>query len=786
MPKDEFNTVTVTNESQIRGVEFGGTQNTEFSFGGVKRSGINDSSDDELNDEIEEVKDTTKHEMSLQDQQDLIEQATESSNASAPSTAPASGSGATASTSGATASAASSGAATTGVATTAGASVASTVAAAGTVVVAALTVTTAAPILMSKATATLKHFEASESEIFYEVELKDVLEDEHYYAILKHDTYEKKQELTIEPEQEFVTGIFVDLEAECDYTFTVIEGETFDLTRELLSKTIRTEPVPIPEPAHEHTFSTEWTSDETYHWHASTCGHDEVSDKAEHTFGEWVTITESTTEEQGLKRRTCSVCGYVEEELLPLHVHTYSEEYEYDDTYHWHNSTCGHDVISTKEEHNYGEWVITTEAGVTTDGSKSRTCQDCGYVQTETIPMTGQSQIKAMTLSSTASFYENSISVTLDYIDDFNQYDKFELLLSDSSGFTFIYELNKESNGEAQWIEVSDFTDYIGPNTSDAGEMRPDEGGPDIMSNQTISYTFRYYIVNDSESHTFDSGSIVFEDPDYVPPFSYSGISFGYANFEDSTVQVTLSYTGNIDDVYALELQLMDDENEAECNATLIKTNTTQDVLMNDGLDLEHGTFSYTLTQYDIDMNPTILDSGDNITFTDINGNYSGVKDITFDEDGKGHALYNSVSGTFTVTVDYDDYYGYIASIALLLTNDAPTGEPLSNTFYLEMTDQPQVINCLEYMDLIQSGELTYELEYSVIGDEEHLAPAKSGTVTFADGATPQVTDITYGNIVYDGSYYLPFKFTKGEKNDSEAMDLYIRYGENGTGTRKQ
>ena len=100
MPKDEFNTITITNESQIRGVEFGGTQNTEFSFGSVKRSGINTSPDDELNDEIEEVKDTTKRELSLQDQQDLIEQATESSNASAPSTTPISDGGATASTAG--------------------------------------------------------------------------------------------------------------------------------------------------------------------------------------------------------------------------------------------------------------------------------------------------------------------------------------------------------------------------------------------------------------------------------------------------------------------------------------------------------------------------------------------------------------------------------------------------------------------------------------------------------------------------------------------------------------
>ena len=47
---------------------------------------------------------------------------------------------------------------------------------------------------------------------------------------------------------------------------------------------------------HEHTYSEEWSSDETYHWHAATCEHTgEVSDKAEHTFSNGV----------------CTVCHYV-------------------------------------------------------------------------------------------------------------------------------------------------------------------------------------------------------------------------------------------------------------------------------------------------------------------------------------------------------------------------------------------------------------------------------------------------------------------------------------------
>lgn len=48
-------------------------------------------------------------------------------------------------------------------------------------------------------------------------------------------------------------------------------------------------------PSHTHTYSEEWSHDDTYHWHAATCEHtNEISDKAEHIFTDTV----------------CSVCGY--------------------------------------------------------------------------------------------------------------------------------------------------------------------------------------------------------------------------------------------------------------------------------------------------------------------------------------------------------------------------------------------------------------------------------------------------------------------------------------------
>ncbi len=49
-------------------------------------------------------------------------------------------------------------------------------------------------------------------------------------------------------------------------------------------------------PVHSHSYDTaKWVVDDTYHWHAASCGHDLTIDKAEHTFGEEDNI--------------CAVCG---------------------------------------------------------------------------------------------------------------------------------------------------------------------------------------------------------------------------------------------------------------------------------------------------------------------------------------------------------------------------------------------------------------------------------------------------------------------------------------------
>ena len=62
------------------------------------------------------------------------------------------------------------------------------------------------------------------------------------------------------------------------------------------------------EPSHEHTFEDAWSYDDTYHWHASTCGHDVVDAKEGHSFDEEIVYADF--EHGGYTRHFCIECGY--------------------------------------------------------------------------------------------------------------------------------------------------------------------------------------------------------------------------------------------------------------------------------------------------------------------------------------------------------------------------------------------------------------------------------------------------------------------------------------------
>ena len=72
---------------------------------------------------------------------------------------------------------------------------------------------------------------------------------------------------------------------------------------------------------HQHEYAAEWSTDGSHHWHAHTCQHEAgeripAADLATHTFGAAVTVAPGTNT-TGKETRTCTVCGYTMESIIP-------------------------------------------------------------------------------------------------------------------------------------------------------------------------------------------------------------------------------------------------------------------------------------------------------------------------------------------------------------------------------------------------------------------------------------------------------------------------------------
>ncbi len=121
-------------------------------------------------------------------------------------------------------------------------------------------------------------------------------------------------------------------------------------------------------PALGHEKSLKWYSNNDHHWHK--CTHDGCSEKfdyATHTFDVGTIYREATCTSNGLKKYTCSVCGYVYIESIPAIGHDI-------DTAHWQSNAQGHWHLCENDcggKFNYADHDY-NDLGV---------CKVCGYEQ---------------------------------------------------------------------------------------------------------------------------------------------------------------------------------------------------------------------------------------------------------------------------------------------------------------------------------------------------------------------------------------------------------------------
>lgn len=162
--------------------------------------------------------------------------------------------------------------------------------------------------------------------------------------------------------------------------------------------------------AHKHVYETNWSYNETEHWHKCT-GCDEVSDKAahsggkatctakaicevcgqpygktgDHEWGEWQQTKAPTCTEKGTETRVCkNNPEHTETRDVEKAAHDVSTNWLHDETNHWKECTVCH-TKSDIAAHDFGEWTEVTAPTYVADGAKKRTCNTCGYIENGTI-----------------------------------------------------------------------------------------------------------------------------------------------------------------------------------------------------------------------------------------------------------------------------------------------------------------------------------------------------------------------------------------------------------------
>ena len=182
-----------------------------------------------------------------------------------------------------------------------------------------------------------------------------------------------------------------------------------------------------------HTYSDQWSSNDTDHWRAATCGHSgETTDFGPHKWDDGKIIKDAGHNVDGEKLYTCTTCGATKTETIPgqpheynqmvileqylaspatctspatyyfacvcgekgsevfsygeAKGHTYSDQWSSNELQHWHAATCEHtgEKIDVAD-HVWNPGQITTQPTATTKGVMTYTCSICGATKTEDV-----------------------------------------------------------------------------------------------------------------------------------------------------------------------------------------------------------------------------------------------------------------------------------------------------------------------------------------------------------------------------------------------------------------
>ena len=133
-----------------------------------------------------------------------------------------------------------------------------------------------------------------------------------------------------------------------------------------------------------------------------------------HQYGSWMTAKAATCLEEGMQMKTCSLCGDKKTQSTAKTGHTEVKDAAVEatctstgKTEGSHCSVCGTVIKAqteiAKKAHTYGSWKVVKSATCTVDGSKERSCTECGKKETQAIAKTGHTEVKDAAVEATCT-----------------------------------------------------------------------------------------------------------------------------------------------------------------------------------------------------------------------------------------------------------------------------------------------------------------------------------------------------------------------------------------------
>lgn len=289
--------------------------------------------------------------------------------------------------------------------------------------------------------------------------------------------------------------------------------------------------------------------------------------------------------------------------------------------------------------------------------------------------------VRGVIWDKTADFIKKEFYVTLDYQDDFNYFDRFELTLQD-----------------AEYPEEVNETFSLLSTTAPQKITIPEESS--IYFRRAYYYMFTYYNKNTDMQEMIDSGEVTFTDISDGQK-KFNGLSINEKpNYEEQCFYVALDYVDDYHEMVSFHL-ILKDVTGMEIYVYLDENTNNQAIKISDyGIDFTKS-YEYSLVYYDMEISEEVVATEGTLTF-DNSDAVSVFNNFIFDEKA------NFKDRSFVVQMDFRDDVGNFDKFEFILT-DQDNG--LVETYELAKTTEPQTLYCNETEFNEDSGEYEYTMD---------------------------------------------------------------------------